>query len=353
MSDSGLTRFLKEHKEKLNPLLVLTHDYPDPDALASAFALTYLAEQLAGIHGKIVHGGVIGRSENREMARLLKIPAHKLQTSDLSHFAGIALVDTQPIFDNNSFPATRKASLVIDQHPSDEPPNAEFVLIDTEAAATSALLARELLASNLAIPAPLATALVYGILSDTLNFFRVTNRETIELYLRLLHRADIRMLARIQNPPRPRKFFRDLAAGIEKAWAQGTLIVTHLGPTEFPDHISQMADFLLTCEGIQWAFCTGWHGEFLHMSLRTNLPDGQAVVILRAICDNPRQAGGHGQIAGGKVNLAAMNEKSRWKSTQEFTRRLINQLDKGRRGRITPLIASGPVGLMPQQKRRS
>src|SRR3989304_8238821 len=209
MSDSALPPLLKKPTTTPLPLRRLRDKERDPDALASAFALTYLAEQLAGIHGKIVHGGVIGRSENREMARLLKIPAHKLQTSDLSHFAGIALVDTQPIFDNNSFPATRKASLVIDRHPSDEPPNAEFVLIDTEAAATSALLARELLASNLAIPAPLATALVYGILSDTLNFFRVTNRETIELYLTLLHRADIRTLARTPNPPGPVDLFVD------------------------------------------------------------------------------------------------------------------------------------------------
>lgn len=338
MMDSQLLPYLEENKERLSPLLIVTHDYPDPDALASAFALMYLTERQFGIRGKIVYGGSIGRSENREMARLLKIPAHKLRSTDFKHYPNIALVDTQPGFDNNSFPRKRKATIVIDQHASSGLPNADFVLVNNDAGATSALLARELLESGLEIPPKLATALVYGILSDTLDFYRVTNRETIELYLQLLRYADIRVLARIQNPSRPRRFFGDLAAGIDKARVRGTLIFSHLGPVESPEQVSQMADFLLTCEGIQWAFCSGRYREHLHMSLRTDLPDGQAANVLRDICNHPREAGGHGQIAGGKIKLATKEETVSWSMLEErLTQKLLKRLGISQRAHFTSL----------------
>ncbi|MGH2567429.1 MAG: DHH family phosphoesterase [Bacteroidota bacterium] len=337
--DSRLLPYLEEHTARLTPLLIVTHDYPDPDALASAFALMYLAQRKFGIGGKIVYGGSIGRSENHEMVRLLKIPAHKLRPSDFRHYPNIALVDTQPGFDNNSFPRNRRATIVIDQHTGSSPPNADFVLVDTNAGATSALLARELLQSGLEIPPNLATAIVYGILSDTLDFYRMTNRETIEIYLQLLRHADIRVLARIQNPSRPRRFFGDLAAGIDKARIRGTLIVSHLGTVESPEQVSQMADFLLTCEGVQWAFCSGRYREHLHLSLRTSLPDGQAASVLRDICNHPREAGGHGQIAGGKIRLLNASEAVSWSMLEEkLTEKLLTRIGVSQRTHFTPLV---------------
>ncbi len=180
-----LSYYIEEHKDALNPLLILTHDYPDPDAFASAYALYYLAQH-NGIRAKIVYGGQIGRTENREMVRLLKIPAKKVRASDFKHYSNIALVDTQPRFENNSFPKNKHATIVVDQHTSKYNVDADFVVVDTEAGSTSALLGRELLAKGFEIPEKLATALVYGILSDTLDFSRVTRRETIDTYFELL-----------------------------------------------------------------------------------------------------------------------------------------------------------------------
>ena len=41
-----LLDFLSARRDSLSPLLILTHDYPDPDALAAAIALSYLAQHL-------------------------------------------------------------------------------------------------------------------------------------------------------------------------------------------------------------------------------------------------------------------------------------------------------------------
>jgi nanoRNase/pAp phosphatase (c-di-AMP/oligoRNAs hydrolase) len=348
MKVSELSRFLQEGKDRLSPLLVLTHDYPDPDALASAYALFHLAREGFGIRAKIAYGGGIGRIENREMIRLLKIPVYKVHLSEFKVFENIALVDTQPSFGNNPFPRERRATIVIDQHALASPPDADFTLVDTQAGATSALMARELLAADIKIPSRLATALVYGILSDTLDFHRITRGETIETYLQMLHLADVRLLARIQNPSRPREFFGDLARGINKATIQENLVVSHLGMVKNPDFVAQMADFLLTCEGVEWAFCTGRHGEDLHLSLRTSIPETSAAAVLRGIVDHPRQAGGHGQIAGGKIRIGrAMGQRTRDPIEQSLTVRLVGRLRITRQNQSRLLVRSPESNSIP------
>ena len=111
-----LLKFLDENKSSLSPLLIVMHDYPDPDALSAAFALDYLAEKMFGIKSRIVYGGVIGRVENHAMVNLLKIPVHKIRTGDIKKHSNIALIDTQPSFENNSYPSNKRASMIIDQH---------------------------------------------------------------------------------------------------------------------------------------------------------------------------------------------------------------------------------------------
>jgi nanoRNase/pAp phosphatase (c-di-AMP/oligoRNAs hydrolase) len=320
-------------------MLILTHDYPDPDALASAWALQLLAEHKFDIRSKIAYGGVIGRHENKEMMRALRLPASRLRASDLALYQNVALVDTQPTFENNSFPKDRRASIVIDQHPSTSRPVADLVIIDPDAGATSVLLAQELLSQDFDIPERLATALVYGILSDTLNLYHVTKPYIVKTYLALLPLCDIRALARIQNPPRSRKFFRGLAAGLRNAMIGKNLIVSHLGPVDNPDLVAQMADVLLTCQGMQWSFCSGRYGDFLHVSLRTTNARVSAGDVLRQIFDHFDQAGGHGRIAGGKVRVGRPTDHGAWKRTElELTERLTRRLRVIRWREFQPLI---------------
>lgn len=322
-----MVNYLSESAEHLSPLLILTHDYPDPDALASACAFQYLAEQKFGIKSRIAYGGIIGRMENQEMVRSLKLPVHKLRPSDLNKYPNVVLVDTQPAFGNNSFPKKRKATIVIDQHGSVRKPNAEFALIDPDLGATSVFLAQVLLSLKLAIPQNLATALVYGILTDTQNLYRAANPLVITTYTSLLPLCNLKKLARIQNPSRSRKFFETLLAAIQRAVVQQRLIVTHLGPVETPDLVAQIADFLLTYKGMHWSFCTGRFGGNLHVSLRMARSGGRAGEILRDIFLDRGHAGGHGRIAGGTIKISQEAAEDVWISMEQtLTQRLARRL---------------------------
>jgi nanoRNase/pAp phosphatase (c-di-AMP/oligoRNAs hydrolase) len=323
----AVLRFLGERRTTLSPLLILTHDFPDPDAIAAAFGLQHLAQSAFGLEAKIAYGGVVGRTENRAMVRTLRIRVHRFQPAMLKRFPNVALVDTQPGFQNNPFPAHRKAALVLDQHPSDRPPDADLAIVDPECGATCVLVAQALLQSGVDIPARVATALAYGILTDTLDLYRARRPDVAQTYLEVLHHADMRALARIQNPVRPRKFFSVLGRGIRDAVQYRRLIITHLGLVDTPDRISQVVEFLLTYRRAHWCFATGRYKGRLHASLRTVRQDVQAGELLRDVFDRRSEAGGHGAIAGGSCRIGPEAPEEVWQVREQMLQlRLLKRL---------------------------
>lgn len=299
-----LLRFFERERERISPLLILTHDYPDPDALASASALLHLA-QAYGIEARAAYGGFVGRTENRSMLKLLRLPIHRLRPTDLKRYRHVALVDTQPRFRNNPFPPNRRATIVIDQHEPEIPPAADLALIDRDCGATCVIVAQALLLAKLEIPTRLATAIAYGILSDTLELYRATRSDVVHTYLTVLQCADMRALAAIRNPARTRQFFTTLARALRQASAYRRVVVTHLSQVSGPDRVAQVADFLLTYRHVNWSFCTGRFKGSLHLSLRAKTSNGQASDVLRDIVNRPSEAGGHGGIAGGRMRVGA------------------------------------------------
>src|ERR1043166_1110326 len=76
-----LLDFLQQHHDALSPLLILTHDFPDPDGLASAVSLQYLVEKLHGVEARFGFGGLVGKTENRAMVEILKISARRFRSA--------------------------------------------------------------------------------------------------------------------------------------------------------------------------------------------------------------------------------------------------------------------------------
>lgn len=330
-----LLRFLRRRRRTLSPLLILAHDYPDPDAISSALALKVLAEA-EGIQCRIAYGGVIGRTENKAMVSLLRIPIRRLAKGDLRRHANVALVDTQPAFRNNRFPAGRRATIVVDQHRSAVRPDADFSIVNVRCGATSVVLGAALLATVRRPSAQVATALAYGILTDTMNFFRSSHPAVIGTYLGLLPHADLTLLAKIQNPTRSRRFFQTLARGIRRAMTCGPLVATNLGDIETPDLVSQTADFFLSYERIRWAFCTGRYRGRLYMSLRTTRAGAEAGEILRDICEDRADAGGHGGVAGGSLEVGRDAPDRAWRAEETgLFVRLLERLKVPRRNAIS------------------
>lgn len=176
-------------------------------------------------------------------------------------------------------------------------------------------------------PTRVATALAYGILSDTLNLYRAMRPDVAQTYLSILHRADMHALALIQNPVHSKSFFVTLGRCIRKAMVYRRLIVAHLGVIKHPDLVSQMAEFLLTYKEAGWSLCTGRYKGRLHVSLRSSKQDGQAGEVLQDAFVNRKQAGGHGAIAGGSCRVGADAPEEVWHDKQQaLQERLLKRL---------------------------
>jgi nanoRNase/pAp phosphatase (c-di-AMP/oligoRNAs hydrolase) len=310
-----LVGWLEERGRSLSSLLIVTHDHPDPDALASAWALALLAKKYCRSRVRIGYGGIVGRRENRMMLDSLGIPARPLKSSDLDA-PNLALVDTQPRFKNNPISSRRRPTIIIDHHPKSSKTNAELLLIDETVGATCTMLAEALLEAGVKVPARLATAIVYGIGSETQNLGREAGKRDIAAYTSFLPKASMKALWRMANPPRPASFFQSLARGIRDAFVFRDVIGVHLRELPNADRVAQMADFLLSHEKMRWSIVTGRFDGRLHVSLRTSYANGEAGAVLKEIM-GPGRGGGHKMIAGGRVDVGQAAPEAKWREAEE------------------------------------
>jgi nanoRNase/pAp phosphatase (c-di-AMP/oligoRNAs hydrolase) len=312
-----LVKYFQEKGRALSPLTILTHDHPDPDALASAWALSHLAQHVGRIRCRIVYGGMIGRAENRMMAERLFVPARPLRKGELAGIPHLALVDTQPPFKNNRCPPRRIPDLIVDHHPRHPDTQADLILIDEGVGATTTILVEALVAAGLRVPGRLATGIVYGIGSETQNLGREATPRDMDAYQAFWPKAHMKTLWRISYPQRSEEFFATLARGISDAFLVGRVVGVHLGSVHTPDSVAQIADFLLTLEKSTWSVVTARYQGRLHVSLRTNDPTAGAGRLLKRLLGGGNRGGGHGMIAGGSVELAEGASESVWRDAED------------------------------------
>jgi len=285
-------------------MLIAMQDNPDPDAIASAAALRALANTMAGTRCYIAHGGIVGRSENRELVRHLALNFHSLSETTPSSFDLVAMVDTQPCTGNNSLPDETTTHIVIDHHPIRRATRkVAFSDIRSGYGATSTILFEYLKAANVEIPPRLATSLLYGIRSDTQDLGRDAAAADVRAVLALYPLANKRELGRIQRGDLTRSYFQALGRGLRQAKVAGPCIITNLGDVDNPDMVAEVADLLLRNEGSSWALCHGvFDGEML-LSLRTSDSKAHADKVMRRIVSRKGTGGGHNAMAGGQIPL--------------------------------------------------
>jgi nanoRNase/pAp phosphatase (c-di-AMP/oligoRNAs hydrolase) len=284
------------------PWLVLTHDNPDPDALASAALLARILRR--SFHRKVVtaYGGIIGRAENQEMFRSLRLDFTHVRQLDLSRFRCSALVDTQPGTGNNQLPPRVVPDIVIDHHPVRKASQqARFHDVRPDYGATATILAEYLEAAGLPLTRSLATGLVYALRSETRDFGREAAGPDRAVYDAALALASKSLLSRIHHAALPLEYFKDLRQAIENLETVGSLVVSHLGRIEQPDIVPEIADLLLRMEGKTWSLATGQFGDRVYLSMRTTNPRAEAGQLMRRLVGRRGKGGGHGMSAGGWV----------------------------------------------------
>jgi nanoRNase/pAp phosphatase (c-di-AMP/oligoRNAs hydrolase) len=303
MSEPGVQQLFKA-VEGEHSVLILPHNDPDPDAIASAVALRHLLAEVLSVDGYIAYKGIIGRAENKALERYLDHPMRRLAGADLGPSRPIALVDTQPGAGNNALSPRSSAAIVLDHHPLREATaTAEFADVRPDVGSTSTILTEYLQAVHIEPPRPLATALFYGIKTDTLGLVRGTSAADVAAYVYLQPLVDLEALVDIERAQVPIDYFQRLDAVLHSATIYGDVVISFVGPMRRPDLAAEMADLLLRLRGMQWAICIGVYESRLILSIRTRSQRPGAGRLVQAIIGEQGTAGGHGFMAGGHVPL--------------------------------------------------
>jgi nanoRNase/pAp phosphatase (c-di-AMP/oligoRNAs hydrolase) len=295
---------LYQTAERAGRLLILPHNDPDPDAIASAVALRYLLAERLGMESDIAYQGIIGRAENRALVRYLDRPLLPLSDPGLQQAPHLALIDTQPGAGNVTLQPGAKVVLVIDHHAwREETARAGFADVRPELGATSTILTQYLQAAGVKVPSELATALFYGIKAVTMGLSRDTSPADAAAYSYLQPRIDVAALSSIEHAQVPAAYFRSFYAALRAARRYDGLILAYIGRLVYPDLAAEMADVLLRLEQARWVICVGAYERTLILSVRTRSPEHAAEVLAQAIVAGEGSAGGHGAMAGGQVPL--------------------------------------------------
>jgi nanoRNase/pAp phosphatase (c-di-AMP/oligoRNAs hydrolase) len=309
-------------------ILIVTHDHPDPDALAAAVALRHLILMKTGQEATIAFGGVIGRRENLAMVEELEIKAVPLDGLDLDGFNAVCMVDTQPGTGNNSYPADRRVDLVIDHHQTKELTEAcRWVDVRQEYGASATILFEYLQAQDVKIATKLATILFYAIKSETEDLGRDWTKSDREAYLKLMPLCNNRILHDITRPKASRGYFKYFETGLKNATIYGHALIFNLDKIDHPEIVAEIADFLMRVEGVEIVMGLGIYQDEGVLSVRTGHVDTHAGSLAQQVIEGLGTGGGHSMTAGGQVRPMPADRQGQADIEKILINRLLKRLD--------------------------
>ncbi|MDG3003858.1 DHH family phosphoesterase [Paludisphaera mucosa] len=309
-------------------VVAVSHVNPDPDSLASMLGIRELI--LKCQPGKPVImtvDGMIARAENRAMVELIPIDLVPVKSVVVDRETAVVMVDTQPHTGRRSSESATP-QVVIDHHETGG--DLEGVLfhdIRTQMGASSTIVTGYLLEQKVVVSPQLATALLYGIDSETTGYPREACSLDDGALVWLFPRADKELLARIRNPKLPQSHFATFQRALANAFLYRDLIVAWCGEVSQPDIVAEVADFFIRFDQVNWVLAVGLHDGALKLSLRASELGRQAGEILRDVVDGTGNAGGHDKRAGGLVTLADPSPKGIDQALTQLRRRLLAHLE--------------------------
>jgi len=305
-------------------VLIVIHDHPDPDSLASAMALKHLFTMKLNRDSVIGFSGMISRGENIAMVRELELVLTPLETLKPDDFSMVCMLDTQPGTGNNSLPPGVMVDLVVDHHPMRQASGeCRWVDIRDDYGATATILYEYLKAQDVSMGTKLATALFYAIKSETQDLGREAGRADRSAYLNLFPLTNKTLLYEITHPRLGPAHFQAMYTALANTLIYGNVLVAAMGELSSPEAAAEMADYLVRLKGIDVAMCMGRDRDAVILSLRTTRQDLNAGELMRKLVAGQGTAGGHGMTAGGRIVVGPSAPLDFHRLEEDLTQRLL------------------------------
>lgn len=296
-------------------VLIMTQNDPDPDAIASAMAIQTL---ISGDTEKtpIATFGQVTRNENVAMLQLLRTDVKTIEPHQVREYDKVVMVDVQPpYFEPGTFD---KVDAVIDHHPSPADYDAEFKDVNVSYGATATMMCEYLTAGGITISQKLATALLYGVITDTMLLSRGSSTHDFEAFALLWPMANQQLLASMSRPRLKPEELSYFVRAIHNRKIIGDFLYIWLGNIKKEDIIPRLADFSLQIGDSAISAVCGVYDQSVVISIRNIGLGANAGELAAELFSEYGPAGGHHSMAKAVISLDKFKKTHHIKSLKQI-----------------------------------
>jgi len=310
---------LQEVVNSEDTMAILIH--ADPDSIASAFALKRLFWRKVK-KVDVVRINKIERADNLAFINLLNLKQHHIRNFKSSEVTKWAIVDSQPDHSDefNKF----HFDIIIDHHPISDNLKAAFIDIQVDYGANSTILTEYLKASKIKPSPRLATALFYGIKTDTNSFARTTVSNDINAFRYLYPYANLNIIKKIESSEMTKKTLAGFKVALERLSFVKRNAVIFMGEVEDAGTLVIMADFFMKLAEATCSIVSGILDHKLVVIFRNAGFSRDAGKLAKEMFGHVGSAGGHKSMARAEIPLEHI--KSNTGKAADLEKYVLNRL---------------------------
>ncbi|BCJ96780.1 hypothetical protein acsn021_43490 [Anaerocolumna cellulosilytica] len=309
-------------------IYIQTHNYPDQDALATAYGLQFLLES-QDINSTICYSGQIDKYNTLNMVELLKISPLNMEEVTFTKEDEVILVDSQQGNVNVKSFEGRKIAC-IDHHPKQDTKGYLFYDIRSEIGACSTIIGEYFMENKLKPSKEVATALLYGIKLDTDNLTKRVSVHDVEMFAYLFKNADLKILKKLESSSLRKADLNAYQEAMRNLRIYGRVGIARIGDDCSEAIIGSISDFLLSLSEVDVTLVYSYRVGGLKFSIRSEAGIIDAGKIIKEALTDLGDGGGHATMAAGFIpNLNTSQEINQAASLVE--QRVLSIINKVRK----------------------
>lgn len=295
-------RGIQELKASLDPerqIIIQAHDFPDHDAVASAFALQRLLEA-NGVESSLCYGGEIQSDSLGEAIRLLEIPITASSEAEIASDAQLIIVDGF-VGNTNMTGLPGEVVGVLDHHVPPQQPEVPYWDIRADYGACSTILYEYYKIASIEMDRSVSTSLLMGLMMDTAFMTRGVHKIDLEAFAELFFRGDWETASRLLKNSLSLNDLSVFREAINECVVAGDFCYVPLDKEISPEVMALVADFFLGLREIHFVVVVVGDREEYRLSVRSEDARRPTDVVIRAALDTIGSGGGHVHMGGGSI----------------------------------------------------
>lgn len=290
---SELIDLLKGHR-----VYIQTHNFPDPDAIASAYGLQVLLGKF-NVKTIICHHGNVERVMTANMVSEFGIDM--TADSELKYMTAedyIITVDSQK-GNANILDLIGDEVAVIDHHPVfcevDDYKYRDIRMVGS----CSTIIADYYRQYHIEMPRSVATALLYGLKCDTRDFTRGVTQLDVDIFSYLFPKADGQLIRHFQSGEIEFNELNAFADSMRNIEIYDGVAFAFLDFTCTDAFIASISDFILNVDTVNFSVVYTRRSDGFKFSVRSEIDELNAGTIISQALKDVGSGGGHKSMAGG------------------------------------------------------